>query len=176
MNAPNLVTITRILMVPLFVVLGYGKSAAAATAAFAVFLVASLSDSLDGYLARRGNLESRFGAFLDPLADKLLVGAALFVLVDTRAFPWWAAAIVAVREVAVQVLRTRIVNGGGTLPASRRAKEKTFLQVLMVCWWLWPWDDVTLAHGAITAITLVWTVWTGAEYFAARRDVEERVA
>ncbi|MEA2499289.1 MAG: CDP-diacylglycerol---glycerol-3-phosphate 3-phosphatidyltransferase, partial [Actinomycetota bacterium] len=141
MNLPNAITISRIALVPVFLVLAYRDSTEAAVAAFAVFLIASLSDSLDGYLARKNNTISRLGQFLDPLADKLLVGAALVVLVDTRDFPLWAALVIGFREVAVQILRTSIVSGGGTLPASKVAKAKTVVQISMVCWWLLPWED-----------------------------------
>lgn len=173
MTAPNWVTFARILLIPIFLLLAYRPSRAAAVGALVIFLVASLSDSLDGYLARKGGLESRLGAFLDPLADKLLIGAALVVLVDARAFPLWAALVIAVREIAVQIVRSMIVNAGGSLPASRRAKEKTMLQVAMVSWWLLPWDRVTFIHYALLAAAVVWTVWTGAEYLIAYRRTEE---
>lgn len=173
MNVPNWITTGRVLLVPVFLVLAYGHSDLAAVGAFVIFLVASGSDFLDGYLARKHGRESRLGAFLDPLADKLLVGAALIVLVDTRSFPLWAALVIAGREIAVQILRTSIANAGGSLPASRRAKEKTMLQVVMVCWWLLPWDGTNLGHHAVMIAALVWTLWTGAEYFSARRAVKE---
>lgn len=165
MSLPNVITVARIFMVPVFVVFAYANSDAFAIASFFVFIVASLSDILDGYLARRYQIVSRAGAFLDPLADKLLVGAALYVLVDTRAFPLWAAIIVAVRELAVQWLRTRIVSSGGELPASPAAKSKTVVQLIMIGWWLLPWSDQNIGHWALLAIALITTVWSGAEYF-----------
>ena len=165
MNLPNAITISRIVMVPVFLVLAYGDSKAAAVGAFVLFLVASLSDSLDGYLARKRGQISRLGQFLDPLADKLLVGAALVVLVDTRDFPLWAALLIALREVAVQILRTTIVSGGGNLPASPVAKAKTVVQISMVCWWLLPWSDQNVVHWLYLVGALVTTFWSGIEYF-----------
>src|SRR5688572_33307770 len=109
-------------MVPFFLMFAFGETNQARVTAFVIFLVASLSDILDGYLARKNDQISRLGQFLDPTADKLLVGAALVALVAERRFPLWAAMILAVREVAVQILRNSIVNGGGTLPASPSAK------------------------------------------------------
>jgi CDP-diacylglycerol--glycerol-3-phosphate 3-phosphatidyltransferase len=110
------------------------------------------------------------GEFLDPLADKLLIGAALVVLVATRPFPLWAAVVIAAREVAVQALRIRIVNSGGTLPASPAAKYKTALQVTMVGWWLLPWH-VNFFHWVLLATVLATTLWSGGEYFfEARRE------
>ena len=172
MNLPNAITIGRIALVPLFVFFAYGDSDSAAFAAFAVFLVASISDFVDGYVARRSSVITRAGEFLDPLADKLLVGAALYALVDTRAFPLWVAVIIAAREVIIQILRIRIVAGGGTLPASHLAKMKTVLQICMVSWWLLPWESVSFAHWWWTAAAVVATVASGAEYFAKRARPE----
>jgi len=172
MNLPNWITVGRIALVPVFLILAYGDSGSAAVGAFATFTVASISDSLDGYLARRGDLVSRLGQFLDPLADKLLVGAALVALVATRDFPLWAALIIATREVAVQWLRTQIVHRGGALPASRAAKLKTVIQVGMVSWWLLPWDARNAGHWLWVAAALAWTMWSGAEYFLHRSEKE----
>lgn len=169
MNAPNAVTLARIALVPLFVVLGYGDTSATAVAAFIVFGVASGTDKLDGFLARRAGTITRLGQFLDPLADKLLVGAALVVLVSTRGFPLWVALVIAAREVAVQWLRTRIVARGGTLPASPAAQLKTALQVAMVSWWLLPWERPNAGHWLLLACALTATLWSGLVY--ARAEV-----
>jgi CDP-diacylglycerol--glycerol-3-phosphate 3-phosphatidyltransferase len=176
MNVPNSITVARIFMVPLFVYLAYGDTDAAAVGAFVVFLVASLSDSLDGYLARKHQIVSRMGEFLDPLADKLLIGAALVVLVDTRDFPLWAALLIAFREIAVQVLRTQIVSGGGTLPASKLGKSKTALQIGMVGWWLLPWAGANPGHWVWLWAALITTYWSGLEYFLKREARIEGVA
>jgi CDP-diacylglycerol---glycerol-3-phosphate 3-phosphatidyltransferase len=173
MNLPNGITVARILLVPVFVVLAYTNSDTAAVASFFVFGIAGASDILDGYLARRHGTISRAGKFLDPLADKLLVGAALVVLVDTRAFPLWAALVIAVREIAVQWLRTSVVRGGGDLPASPAAKLKTLSQLSMVGWWLLPWNDQNLGHWVILAVAVGATLWSGLEYFAAAGRAEE---
>lgn len=176
MNVPNSITVARVFLVPLFVALSYHHSRSAAVWAFVVFFVASVSDFVDGYLARRQHTVSRVGEFLDPLADKLLVGAALVVLVDTRNFPVWAALVIAVREVAVQILRTKIVGSGGNLPASPAAKLKTMLQIGMVGWWLLPWHDRNAGHWLWLAGVLVATLWSGYEYFARARETKEEVA
>jgi CDP-diacylglycerol---glycerol-3-phosphate 3-phosphatidyltransferase len=172
MNLANLITVGRIALVPVFVVIAYGDTARAAIVAFIVYAVASASDSLDGYLARRHRTVSRAGQFLDPLADKLLIGAALVVLVTTREFPVVVAALIGAREIGVQWLRTRIVSKGGTLPSSPMGKWKTTLQSLMVLWWILPWDAINLGHWVVTTIALASTLWSGGEYFveaAARR-------
>ena len=173
MTLPNWLTVARIGMIPAFLVLGYGDSAGSSLLALALFGVASASDSLDGYLARRHKTVTRLGAFLDPLADKLLVGAALVVLVDLRSFPLWAAVVVAAREIVVQVLRTRIVSRGDTLPASGIAKLKTVTQITMVCWWLWPWDATNLGHWLTLGVAVATTVWSGAEYLFRNEQHKE---
>lgn len=175
MNLPNAITVARIALVPFFVVAAYTDSTAGAVGAFLLFLIASLSDIVDGYLARRSGVITRVGEFLDPLADKLLVGAALWALVGTRGFPLWAALVIAVREVVIQILRIRIVNAGGTLPASRFAKLKTIVQIVMVSWWLLPWEETNLAHWALMIAAVVVTVASGVEYFTARRGTEVSV-
>lgn len=169
MNWPNAITVVRVLLVPVFVLLAYGDSDGAVAASLTVFGAASLSDWLDGYLARRWEISSPFGEWADPLADKLLIGAALVVLVDLRDFPLWAAVVIALREVIVQVLRAVIVKSGGALPASPAGKLKTILQIVMVGWWLAPWEKMNAMHwvwlGAVVAVTL----WSGAEYVLGSR-------
>jgi CDP-diacylglycerol--glycerol-3-phosphate 3-phosphatidyltransferase len=173
-NLPNAITVARILSVPFFLYLGLqGETDLAAVGAFVLFLAASVSDQIDGYLARKKGLVTRMGEFLDPLADKLLVGAALVVLVADRRFPLWAAILIGVRELAVQILRTQIVRGGGQLPASRGAKLKTITQIVLVSWWLLPWPDPNLVHWILLAATLATTFWSGIEYFVRAQHVEE---
>jgi CDP-diacylglycerol--glycerol-3-phosphate 3-phosphatidyltransferase len=171
-NLPNAITIGRVLLVPVFLLFAFGNSNGDRIAAFIIFLVASLSDILDGYIARKNNQISRLGQFLDPTADKLLVGAALVALVAERRFPLWAAAALGVREVLVQILRTGIVKAGGTLPASPTAKMKTVLQIWLVSWWLLPWGGINVVHGILLGMTLVVSVISGTEYFATSRRVK----
>ena len=173
MNLPNGLTIARIALVPVFLFLAYGESGAVRVAAFFVFALASATDMVDGYLARRHQTVSRVGKFLDPLADKLLVGAALIVLVDDRAFPLWAALTIAFREAAVQILRIRVVRSGADMPASFAAKAKTMTQLAMVGWWLLPWDERNAGHWAFLALAVATTVWSGAEYFLRARTPAE---
>lgn len=172
-NLPNTITGARIALVPVFLFFAYGDTTAAAVVAFVVFGIASASDSLDGYLARRHETDSRLGQFLDPLADKLLVGAALVALVDTRAFPLWAALVIGAREIAVQILRTTIVRGGGSLPASPAAKLKTAVQIGMVAWWLLPWGDRSWIHWGWLIAAVITTLWSGAEYVVRAERVKE---
>ena len=173
MNWPNAITIVRVLLVPVFVVLAYSDSDTGVLWSLIVFGIASLSDFVDGYLARRWDITSPFGEWADPLADKLLIGAALVVLVDLRAFPLWAALVIAVREVIVQWIRAVIVKRGGALPASPAAKLKTVLQIGMVGWWLVPWESLNPVHWAWVAAVVIATLWSGADYVSGYRRVQE---
>jgi CDP-diacylglycerol---glycerol-3-phosphate 3-phosphatidyltransferase len=174
MNWANVVTFGRIALVPVFVYLMYADArgtAAGATRvgpwlAIVVFAIASLTDSLDGYLARRNNQVTRLGTFMDPLADKLLVGAALVVLVALRGFPAWAAAIIVVREIAVSLLRSAALRRGRSMPASRFGKLKTATQLPMVVLWLFPRSGwVAGVQDVAVVIAVVFTILSGAQYF-----------
>jgi CDP-diacylglycerol--glycerol-3-phosphate 3-phosphatidyltransferase len=171
-NVPNAITVARIALVPIFLFFAYQDSETAAYIAFVLFLIASVSDLVDGYLARKAGSITKVGEFLDPLADKLLVGAALFVLVDERSFPLWAAMVIGVREVVIQVWRIKVVRAGGRLPASRFAKLKTALQITMVSWWLLPWESLTIVHHGLMVAALVATVLSGIEYLQAQENDE----
>lgn len=164
-NPANLVTWARIGLVPLFMVLLYraGSSEGMGVAswlALGVYLLATLSDYLDGYLARRLDVITPTGQFLDPLADKILVGGALVGLIAFRAFPVWAAALIGVREVAIVALRSAAMRRGNSMPAGKHAKNKTATQLAMVIAWLLPRQGFTaraqdvLMYAAV-AITLV---------------------
>lgn len=176
MNLPNAITVVRVLLVPVFIFLAYGHSDGAVIGSLIVFGVASLSDFVDGYLARRWDITSAFGEWADPLADKLLVGAALVVLVDLRDFPLWVALVIAVREVVVQILRAVIVKRGGALPASPAAKLKTLLQIGMVGWWLWPWETMNAMHWVWVGAVILSTLWSGADYVLGYGRVKEAEA
>jgi CDP-diacylglycerol---glycerol-3-phosphate 3-phosphatidyltransferase len=184
MNWANVVTFGRIALVPFFVALMYadtrGSAAGPAQAspwlAIVIFVVASLTDSLDGYLARRNNQVTRLGIFLDPLADKLLVGAALVVLVAFRGFPLWAALIIAVRELAVSLLRSAALRRGRSMPASRFGKAKTAIQLPMVVAWLLPrsapgWEWMAVVQDVSVLVAVAFTILSGAQYFMRTREL-----
>lgn len=164
MNPANVITVARVLLVPVFLWAAYRGLEASAGLALTVFAVASLSDLVDGYLARRFDMVTRLGQFLDPTADKLLVASALVVLVDLRRFPLWAALLIAAREVAVQILRTRIVQRGNDLPASAAGKLKTVLQVAMVSVWLLE-PRVGILHWALLVVVIGATFVSAWSYF-----------
>lgn len=164
MNPANFVTWARIALIPVFVYLMFQAGSSdrirpVLWLAVVVYLVATFSDYLDGYLARKLDIITRMGQFLDPLADKLLVLAALVCLILFRGFPVWATAVIVIREVAVVTLRSAAMKRGNSMPAAFHAKNKTALQLVMVLAWMFPRtgamvmvQDVLLYAGvAITA-------------------------
>src|ERR1700741_701312 len=126
-NVPNILTVIRILLVPVLVVALLAKTADALAAV--VFAVASLTDAVDGYLARSRNWVTTFGKLMDPIADKLLIVAALIALVSLNRLAAWVAMVIIAREFAVTVLRVVAAEQGVVISASWLGKAKTILQV-----------------------------------------------
>jgi CDP-diacylglycerol--glycerol-3-phosphate 3-phosphatidyltransferase len=173
---PNLVSVGRMLLVPVLLVLVARDTRASSIAAAVVFAAGAASDGLDGYLARRHSMRTVTGEWLDPLSDKLLVATPIVALAWLGRFPVWAAAVVVGREVAVSMLRWRLGSRAVSMPASRLAKWKTAGQLAVVFLYLLPLGDG--ADGAKLALLLVavaLTLYTGAEYFlTTRHRVEAR--
>src|SRR6266566_4383392 len=163
---PNALTLLRILLIPPVVVLTLVDSDVSRWIAFFAFGIAALTDGLDGFVARRMQLVSETGQLLDPIADKMLVTAAMVALVVVGRFPAWAAVVIVVREVAVSVLRFAASRRGRGFPASLAGKAKTGAQLVAVLLYILPlgasWRPVKLTFLAL-ALTL--TVWSGADYF-----------
>lgn len=134
MNTPNKLTILRMIMIVPFVILMLlpGESRLVDFAALAIFIIASLTDTLDGYLARRDNLVTDFGKFMDPLADKLLVCAAMVCLVDAHRLPTWVCIIIISREFIISGFRLVASDNGIVIAASWWGKIKTISQMLMI--------------------------------------------
>jgi CDP-diacylglycerol--glycerol-3-phosphate 3-phosphatidyltransferase len=166
-NVANALTVLRLVLVPVFLVALFqdgGDSAAWRVVAFVAFAVASVTDRIDGELARRHNLVTDFGKIADPIADKALIGAALIGLSVLDELPWWVTVLVLVREVGVTALRLVVIRHG-VMPASRGGKLKTMLQsvaigllVLPTTGWL---EAVALL---VMAVAVVVTVVTGLDY------------
>jgi CDP-diacylglycerol--glycerol-3-phosphate 3-phosphatidyltransferase len=161
-NIANIVTVARLALVPFFTVCLFIEGNGWRIAALVLFVVASLTDRLDGELARRYGLITDFGKIADPIADKALIGAALVSLSILRELPWWVTIAILGREIGVTLLRFAVIRHG-VIPASWGGKVKTVLQivaiVLYVCpglpgWLRW------LAMGPALAATLI----TGGDY------------
>jgi CDP-diacylglycerol--glycerol-3-phosphate 3-phosphatidyltransferase len=168
MNLANKLTFLRILLIPVFMWfvlmdMPYGKTLAAA-----IFLLAAVTDSLDGYVARKRNEITNLGKLLDPLADKLLVAAALILLVEIGRIPSWIAIIIIGREFLVTGLRGVAAAEGIVIPASNPAKIKTVVQIAALALLLL--DDYFLALAGFSPgvwmlyLALIFTVYTGCEY------------
>ena len=133
MNLANKLTILRIFLVPVFLIFIAIKGIPYGTfIATVIFIIASLTDKLDGYIARSRNQITRFGKFMDPLADKLLVTSALISLVEFQVIPSWAAIIIIAREFAVSGLRTIAASEGIVIAASYWGKLKTVTQIVTI--------------------------------------------
>lgn len=136
MNLANKLTMLRILLVPIFLVFIAVKDIPYGTfIATIIFIIASITDQLDGYIARSRNQITTFGKFMDPLADKLLVTAALISLVELKIIPAWAAVVIIAREFAVSGLRTIAASEGKVIAASIWGKVKTVIQItaILIC-------------------------------------------
>lgn len=132
MNLANKITITRIFLVPLFLFFLLVKVPYGNLIATIIFSLAALTDSLDGYIARSRNQVTKFGKFLDPLADKLIVTAALVALVELRKVPSWLVVIILAREFAITGLRAVAAADGNVIAASNWGKAKTVTQIIAI--------------------------------------------
>jgi CDP-diacylglycerol--glycerol-3-phosphate 3-phosphatidyltransferase len=167
-NVANILTMIRILMVPVFIGFLLAGGTAWRLVALATFCVASLTDLLDGRLARSRGLVTDFGKIADPVADKALTGAALICLSALGELPWWVTGLIMFREVGVTALRLAVIRRG-VIAASRGGKLKTLLQVIAICLYILP---VTLSppgivRGLFMGAAVVVTVVTGIDYVIA---------
>jgi len=165
MNIPNKITILRILLIPIFIILLYVKVNYIEYIVAVVFILLALTDALDGYIARKRNEITRLGKLIDPLADKLLISAALIFLIG-RGVPAWMAFVIIAREFAVTGLRLSASAKDVTIPASNWGKTKTVSQIVAVVaviidfpfnWWF-------------MLVAVILTLISGADYFLKARS------
>ncbi len=168
LNLPNVLTVLRIMLVPVLVVALLGNSQDGDVLAAIVFALASLTDFVDGYLARSRDSVTTFGKLMDPLADKLLVIAALISLVSLDRLPAWVAMVIITRELAVTVLRLGATQVGVVMAASTFGKVKTCLQIAMILA-LIAVQGEPLWVSALLYATVVVTVLSGLDYFFGLR-------
>jgi CDP-diacylglycerol---glycerol-3-phosphate 3-phosphatidyltransferase len=168
-NVPNVLTVIRILLVPVLIVALLDKTSGGDLLAAIVFAVASLTDYIDGYLARSRNWVTTFGKLMDPIADKLLIVAALITLVSLNRLEAWVAMVIIAREFAVTVLRVAAgTQQGVVISASSLGKLKTALQVAMVLALIAvPGDPLWVS--LLVYVTVAVTVLSGADYFFGLR-------
>ena len=188
MNIANRLTIARIVMIPVFLLMLCFQKDALGTVnvfqsnlsvswilAMIIFTIASITDFLDGYLARKYHLITNFGKFADPLADKLLVMTAFITLVGAGVIPMWIVAVIVCRELAVTGLRLLLVNDGEVLAAAWPGKVKTATQMLAIIFLLiddFPVKGFPFSIGTILLyVCLVATVYSGVDYFIKNKHV-----
>jgi CDP-diacylglycerol--glycerol-3-phosphate 3-phosphatidyltransferase len=164
LNVANALTVLRLALVPVFVWFLLSGGAGDRAIAFVAFALASVTDLLDGELARRKGLITDFGKIADPIADKALTGSALITLSYLGELWWWVTAVIVVRELAVTALRFWVIRRG-VIAASRGGKAKTMLQVIAISLYVLPWH-LGLASQIVMGAALVVTVVTGADYTA----------
>ena len=174
LNLPNALTLARILLVPVVVVALTVETPGGSTIAAVVFAIAALTDGLDGYIARSRESVTTFGKVMDPVADKLMIAAALLALVSLDRLAPWVAMVIIAREFAVSGLRIAAGQQGVVIPASGLGKVKTIVQVVAVLALIAAHNpDAAWVQGLVYAMVAI-TVASGADYFLNfRRKLEE---
>ncbi len=175
MNLANKLTALRIVLIPVFLGVLYLDFPASRYVALAVFILASLTDFADGYIARHYNLITNIGKFMDPLADKMLVMAAMCWFVQCGQMPGWVLAVVLLREFAVSGMRLCAVEQGRVIAAGMSGKVKTFSTMVALCLMMvvteswFPFGR--LVNILCQAVIVLTTVYSGVEYFSKNLDV-----
>ena len=170
MNLPNKMTLLRIILIPVFMVVLYWGFPGATWVALAIFIIASLTDMLDGKIARKYNLVTDFGKFADPLADKMLVTAAMLWFVEIGQMPAWMLLIVICREFAVSGLRMIASDKGRVIAAGWSGKVKTASTMVCIVLMLIPPVAREISSLCVAVIVLT-TIYSGVEYFIKNLDV-----
>lgn len=174
MNLPNKLTILRICMIPFFVAVllyGKGESLTLRIAADVLFIVASLTDLLDGKIARKYNLVTNFGKFMDPLADKLLVCSALICLIELGQVPAWVVIIIISREFIISGFRLVASDNGVVIAASYWGKFKTVFQMTAVILLILNLEPLRLVADIVLWIAVALTVISLADYIYKNHKV-----
>ena len=194
MNLPNKITVARMLLIPIMIIIPYlglnnilfGSVTVGSFITLIIFLIASFTDFLDGYLARKNNLVTTFGKFLDPIADKLLVLSALIMLVEQGILPAWIPIIIAAREFIVSGIRMLAAGDGKVIAASWYGKVKTVSQMIAISLaflstnTFMQFTSVEMSAGALILnilmslamiVAVLTTILSGVDYFMKSKDI-----
>lgn len=171
MNTPNKLTLLRTLMVPIFIIFMYLDFNGSRIIATLIFAIASFTDFLDGYLARRDNLVTNFGKFADPLADKILVCSAMTMLVSFDEIPAWAVIIIIAREFTITGFRIIAASENITIAASPLGKFKTVTQLISNILLLTGVQSLRHTGMGIFYLAVIFTVISGADYIIKNKKV-----
>lgn len=179
-NLPNVLTMVRLVLVPIFIILVLNGSVGAMWAALVVFVVAAFTDLYDGKIARERGLVTDWGKIWDPIADKALTLGAFVVLSIAGLVPWWFTVVVAARELGITWMRSRLLKRGIVVAANSGGKAKTVSQMFLTVFLVFPWDSVLGVSNALFDVTglavvrwvlitiaLFLTVWSGLQYVIA---------
>ena len=167
MTTASKITLVRVAMIPAFMVTMYlskGQAGAWMWVSLALFVIASLTDYVDGHIARKYNQVSDFGKFLDPLADKLLVISAMAMYCEWGSFPAWALMVVLAREFGVSGLRMVAAGKGNVIAAGWSGKVKTFSTMIGLCLMM-AFPGVEILSWIVLWVIVLTTLYSGAEYF-----------
>lgn len=174
-NLPNTLTLVRIVMIPVFLFFLLTKINNGVYIAVAIFIIAASTDGLDGYFARKNNQITKLGKLIDPLADKLLITAALIALVEMNKLSTWIAMVIIGREFAVTGLRTIAASEGVVISASKLGKLKTITQIIAITSVLlnnYPFNLVNFPFGSYAlGIAVFFTIASGIDYFYRNSEV-----
>lgn len=172
MNLPNKLTMFRVILIPFFVVfMLVDITSVDKWIALVIFIVASLTDLLDGKIARKYNLVTNFGKFMDPLADKLLVCSALICLVALNRIPAWIVIVIIAREFIISGFRLIASDNGVVIAASYWGKFKTTFQMLMICLMIADIEAISLLTDIVMWAALILTVVSLVDYLVKNKDV-----
>lgn len=179
-NLPNVLTMVRLVLVPIFIILVLNGSVGAMWAALVVFVVAAFTDLYDGKIARERGIVTDWGKIWDPIADKALTLGAFVVLSIAGLVPWWFTVVVAARELGITWMRSRLLKRGIVVAANSGGKAKTVSQMFLIVFLVFPWDSVLGVSNALFDVTglavvrwvlitiaLFLTVWSGLQYVIA---------
>ena len=174
MNLPNKLTLLRVFMIPLFVVLlllQKGENPTLRYIATFIFILAALTDTLDGYIARKYNLITNFGKFMDPLADKLLVCSALICFIELDLIPAWIVLVIIAREFIISGFRLVASDAGVVIAASKWGKFKTIFQMIAVILLLLRWPALDLVTQFFVYLMLILTIVSLIDYIYKNHSV-----
>lgn len=183
MNIPNKLTLTRLAFTALFVLCFTFDFTFRLTTAFAIFLLAALTDMLDGIIARKWNLVTDFGKLMDPLADKILTASAFICLIGFDAMPAWAVILIIGREFLITGLRSMAAAKGVVIPADNLGKHKTTWQMITITYFLLllslgeiehpAWFGITWFFGThiLVPVTVILSIYSGLAYLFKNRDL-----
>lgn len=175
MNLANKLTLSRVIMIPIFVFFLQKGTSTDMMIAGIIFIAASLTDLLDGHIARSRNLVTKFGKFMDPLADKLLVMSAFIVLVELQIVPSWIVIVILAREFIVSIFRAIAASEGIVIAAGKLGKYKTTTQmiaIILLCFGNFPFELINIPMDMIFLYLCAFlTILSGIDYIIKNKEV-----